>query len=305
MAIAARLLREPLVHFIVAGAVLFGAWTAFRGDEFAADATGTIVVDRRELLTFLQYRANAFEPEAFGAALDAMSDAELAEIIDAYVDEEILYREARGLGLEASDNVIRQRMVQKMSFLLADIAAAGGGPERAELEAYFDANIEAYAVQPWATFTHVFFDSTRHGEAGARAAAEDARRRLNQSAAGFNDAGEVGDRFPFLRNYVERTFEYIASHFGYDFAASLEALAAVPGEWQGPIRSVYGEHVVLLTHREPRMLPTLDAVFSDVERDYATEQANAARAEMLEAVRERYRIEIGAIRSDTVPSDLP
>lgn len=292
-----RWVREPLVHFVVAGAILFGAFALFRDDRGSVDDATTIVVDRRGLLTFLQYRANAFEPETFGAALDAMTDAEIEALIEAFVDEEVLYREARALGLEESDNVIRQRMVQKMSFLLADVAAADQAPDQAALEAYFAGNIEAYAIQPWATFTHVFFDAERRGAEGARTAAGAARRELNDSGALFNDAPRYGDRFPFSQNYVERTLEHIASHFGYEFVASIEPLEPSGSEWRGPFRSAYGEHVVLLTRRADRAYPELDEVRGDVERDYAAERENAALDEMTENLRARYRVEIGAIRA--------
>lgn len=292
-----QLIREPLAHFVVAGALLFGAYSLTRDDSAATSDSNTIVVDRRELLTFLQYRANAFEAETFGAALDAMSDAELQAVIDAYVDEEALYREAQAYGLEQSDNVIRQRMVQKMSFLMSDLAAGGlqGTPE--ELQAYFNENLEAYAIQPWATFTHVFFDATRHGAEGARTAAEAAKQQLNDSGALFNDATGVGDNFPFLRNYVERTFEYIASHFGYDFAGSLQTIDASATLWQGPFRSAYGEHIVLMTERAERRYPELEEVLSDVEFDFENQQSMDALDEMTQAIRDTYRVEIGAIRS--------
>lgn len=295
-----RWLREPLVHFLIAGAILFAAYSALHDAGPAADES-TIQVDRGALLTYLQYRANAFEPETFGMALDAMSEEELTQLIDAYVDEEILYREARELGLEESDNIIRQRLVQKMNFLLSDVAAADPALDPAALADYFEANREAYAIQPWATFTHVFFDLTQHGEDGARAAAAAALQELNEAGAGFNDANGIGDRFPFLRNYVERTFEYIASHFGYEFAESLAALMPSGEAWQGPIRSAYGQHVVLLTRREERAYPTLDDVRADVERDYVNEQANAVRRQLLETIRDRYRVELGAIRSNAEP----
>jgi hypothetical protein len=300
MAAPMRWLREPLLHFVLAGVILFGAYALIRGDEASPDDAMTINVGRRELLTFLQYRANAFEPASFGAALDAMTESELQEVIDAYVDEEVMYREARGLGLEESDNIIRQRMVQKINFLLADVAATAEAPDRSELEAYFEANREAYAIQPWATFTHVFFDVTRYGPDGALAAAEAAMQELNSAHAGFNDATDVGDRFPFLRNYVERTFEYVASHFGYEFAASLEAMEP-SSEWQGPISSVYGEHIVLLTRSEKRAYPKLDDVRADVERDLAAEQASVAQTQMLDRIRSRYRIEVGDLRPDPEP----
>ena len=289
--------REPLVHFVAAGALLFGAFAWLNPDSDAEDRATTIVVDRRDLLTFLQYRANAFEPETFGAALDGMTDAELEKVIDAYVAEEVLYREALALGLEQSDNIIRQRMVQKMSFLLSDLAAANPSFDGAALERYFRDNIDVYASEPWATFTHVFFDASERGADAARAAALQALDALNRGGARFNDATAQGDRFPYLRNYVERTLGYVASHFGEEFAASLEPLEPSATEWQGPLRSAYGEHLVLLTAKADRSYPEFEAVRGDVERDYTNELAARALDEMTDTIRGNYRIEIGTIRS--------
>jgi len=289
-----RWYREPLLHFVLAGAILFGAYALFAGVE-PADNDRTIVVDRRALLTFLQYRANAFAPETFGAALDGMTDAELDELVDAYIDEEVLYREARALGLEESDNIIRQRMVQKMSFLMADVASTDLPANEAVIEAWFADNIDAYAIAPWVTFTHVFFDAQKRGEEGARAAAEAARRELNARKAGFNDAAGLGDSYPFLRNYVERTLEYVASHFGYEFVAELDGLEP-SAEWQGPFRSAYGEHIVLLTEKMERTLPALEDVRDTVERDLATELSNDALKRMTRAIRDSYEIRIDDLR---------
>jgi hypothetical protein len=290
-----RWIREPLLQFIIAGAILFGAYSIFDGDGPDQDDL-TIEVDRSALLSFLQYRANAFDPDTFNAALDAMSDTELQQFIDAYIDEEILYREAMELGLDSSDNVIRQRMVQKMSFLITDLASASSAPDPEELEAFFAENIDAYAIQPWATFTHVYFDADKRGEAQARQDAEDALRDLNASGAGFNDATGSGDNFPFLRNYVERTFEYIASHFGYEFVAGIQSLTPSEQNWMGPIRSAYGFHIVLMTERVERRYPDLNDVRSTVEQDFASEAADALRTEMTRSLRDRYDIEIGQIR---------
>lgn len=288
--------REPLIHFVVAGSILFGAFALLdRGTD--NDDAGTIVVDRRALLTFLQYRANAFEPETFGAALDAMTDEELDEVIDAYVREEILYREAEALGLEESDNVIRQRMVQKMGFLVADLAAVDQAPDPEALRSYFEDNIETYAIEPWATFTHVFFDAESRGMDNARRLAESTLQELNDNGAGFNDAPQYGDRFPYLRNYVERTLEYIASHFGYTFVAELEALEPSDTLWQGPIESPFGQHLVLLTRRVERAYPAFDDVRSDVERDLREARATESLEAMTESLGERYQVRVLDIRS--------
>jgi PPIC-type PPIASE domain len=295
-----RWYHEPLLHFLLAGVILFSAFALFRGDNAENDAR-TIVVDRRALLTFLQYRANAFDPDTFGTALEGMTDDELDDVINAYVDEEILYREAKELGLEESDNNIRQRMVQKMDFLLADMATESTSISDADLEAYFRENIELYAVAPWATFTHVFFDAQKRGEEGAREAAEAAKQELNRRGAGFNDTAGLGDNFPYLRNYVERTFEYIASHFGYDFVASLQALDPSDNEWQGPFHSVFGWHVILLTERADRAYPRLDDVRGRVERDLAAERSDEAVKKMTRAMRDRYKIRIEDVREEPGP----
>ena len=291
-----KLLREPLLHFIVAGVVLFTAFNLLEDDSAAMDSD-TVVVDRRALLTFLQYRANAFDPETFGAALDAMTDAELEEVIDAYVEEEILYRESRELGLEQSDNIIRQRMVQKMTFLLGDLTTQEPSTDREALEAWFAANIDSYAVQPWVTFTHVFFDASRHGSDEALELAEASLRELNETGALFNDAPQHGDGFPFLRNYVERTLEYVAGHFGYEFVAALSELTPSASLWQGPIPSAYGQHLVLLTESRQRELPDLDDVLADVERDLAEQRSLEAMEAMMRQIRERYEVRIGEIRT--------
>jgi hypothetical protein len=186
-----------------------------------------------------------------------------------------------------------------MSFVLTDVAAAGAGQtaDRAALEAYFRANIDAYAVAPWVTFTHVFFDADSRGAEGARSAAAAAGIALNGQGVQFNDGPASGDRFPLQRNYVERTLEYVASNFGYEFADTLEALAPSATAWQGPIRSAYGEHLVMLTANVGRAYPELDEVLSDVERDFQNEQTSATTAAMTRAIRDRYRIDVREIRS--------
>ena len=286
-----QLLREPIVHFLVAGGVLFALYAFVRGPLLPRADDMSIIVDRRALLTFMQYRANAFEPDTFAAALDAMSAEEVEALVKAYVDDEILYREALALRLDESDYVIRQRMIQKVDFLLGDAADAVTEVDEGELTAYFAAHKAEYAIEPSITFTHVFFDSERRG-AATHADAVVALRELNAAGAGFNDAGDRGDRFPFLKNYVERTLDHVASHFGTEFAARIASLTPSPDRWQGPLRSAYGEHLVLVTSRTEPRYPELAEVRAEVERDYLEQRAAAERAALLERLRERYRVDV-------------
>jgi parvulin-like peptidyl-prolyl isomerase len=296
-----RLLREPLVHFVVAGAVLFAVFTLLRGPRPSAADDSTIVVDRRALLTYMQYRANAFDAATFEAALDAMSEQDLTRLIDEYVEEEALYREAKTLGLDGSDYVIRQRMIQKIKFLLGDAAAPDAKIDESALDEYFAAHEQEYAVAPSVTFTHVFFDAERRGgDDPARADAEHAVHELNATHAEFNDAPGRGDRFPFLKNYVDRTFDYVASQFGQEFAAALASLE--PGDvWQGPLRSAYGEHAVLLTRRTQQRYPTLDEIRDRVEGDYLRERADAELEKLTRTVRDHYHVEVLDVRGASRP----
>jgi len=288
-----RLVREPLVHFLVAGAALFALYALARGPAPAGEST--IVVDRRTLLAFMETKANLFDDAAVGAALDALSDKDLAELIDQYVAEEALYREAKALGLDRGDTVIRQRVLQTAKLWLGDAAAASATVGPAALADYFAAHREEYAAAPGATFTHVFFDATRRGAKRAHEAAERALRELNAAHAEFNDAPGHGDPFPFAQNYVDRTFDYVASQFGREFAAALAELS--PSErWQGPLRSAYGEHAVLLARRTELRYPELDEVREQVESDYRRAQETAALEAATRAIREHYRVEVVNVR---------
>jgi parvulin-like peptidyl-prolyl isomerase len=286
-----RILREPLLHFLVVGGLLFGIFTwSHRGS--AKQASGkTIVVDKASLLNFLQYRNKAFKPEYFESQLDAMSPRELQDLSDQYVEEELLYREAKSLGLEEGDDVIRQRLVQKMNFLIEDLADTSGTPSEAELEEYLKKNQSQYIIEPSVTFTHVFADSSVHGEKAAKELAERLKAQLNSTHAAFNDAPQFGDRFPFLQNYVERTFDYIASHFGKEFTAEIQKLTPSQTQWVGPFRSEYGYHLVLITSRSEGRTPQLQEIRAQVEEDWLRDRKDKARTLSLRELASQYTIE--------------
>lgn len=291
-----RILRDPVLHFLLAGALLYTAAMAFRGDELQAGNERLIRVDRDSMLEFMQFRANLFNEELFDEALDTIAPEELQFLIDEYVTEEVLYREAAALGLDASDYIIRQRMVEKMRFLLGDLAGAEVQATTEELRGYLESQRESFVVKPSATFTHVFFDTSVRGEAEARAAAEAAVSELNAREVGFNGVTDIGDRFPFLRNYVERTLEFMQGHFGPQFVEALQALAPSEDSWQGPLQSAYGFHVVMLTELTEARYPSLEEIRGEVELEYIEQRSREALSDMIDNVREQYDVEMGELR---------
>jgi hypothetical protein len=249
------------------------------------------VVDKEALLNFLQYRSKAFETEYFTKELDALPPEERKRLTDQYIEEEMLYREAKALGLEQGDYVIRQRLVQKMRYLIDDLTEGGGAPTDAVLNDYLQEHREIYTQEPAVTFTHVFVDPSTRGDRATKEMADELRCELNARGARFNDAPQYGDRFPFHENYVERTLDYVQSHFGAEFVAQLSKITPSENRWRGPLKSMYGYHVILLTSRTEARLPELKEIRAQVEEDWQRDRTQAARNQGLSRLAGEYTVE--------------
>ena len=298
-----RVLRDPLVHFLAAGGLLFALYAAFGPqDRRGADET-TIVVDKPTLLTYMQYRQQAFDPGYFEKAFDAMSPADRRQLIDSYVREEAMTREARALGLDSVDYVIRQRLIQKITFLIDGASADRPPPTEGELMAYYRKNPDAYRQAEAFTFTHVFVDNEVAHPGDRAQLATRLRDQLNARHAQFNDSPEYGDRFPYLVNYVGRSPEFVANQFGEGFLEALEKLKP-SDRWQGPLKSDYGWHAVLLTKHEPAALPPFEEVRKQVESDYANDQTAAFRQKAIDDLLKHYQVKLVGLPKGDKPADI-
>ncbi len=261
-----KLLREPLVHFLAIGVALFVLFNVVGPDDAEADSK-TIVVDRNALLTFVQYRSKAFNPEVAASRLDALNETELQLLIDDYVREEALHREALALGMDESDYVIKQRLIQSLKFITNGFVSSAVDVSDEEVAEYYEENKDDYYVDPYATFTHVYFSSDRHGAEEAKALAGAKLEQLNAENVPFSESTRHGDRFLYNVNYVERTEEFVASHFGRSMAAEVFALEADEATWHGPFESAYGYHLVMLTRRVDGVQPPLEEIYDAVRED--------------------------------------
>ena len=262
------ILQEPLVHFLVGGAALFAAFQWSRPPE--PDAARIIVsASQVEHLTVAFTRSRQRAP----------SEAELKSVIDDHVREEIAEREARRLGLDQSDTLIRRRLRQKLEFLVED-DSRGVAPADAELQAWLDARPDAYRRDPDVAFRHVFVNRAQRG-----ADADAEARRLLAVLTGLGPGADVvglGDPLRMVPDEIERTSRReIAALFGERFADVVVGLP--PDRWAGPVESGYGLHVVLVTHRTHGRPPTLSEVREEVARDMLA----ARRAQRIEEMYQR------------------
>jgi len=271
-----KLLKEPLLHFLLLGAALF-ALNAWRARERPADNS----VPRIEVTAAVIEQLRAASERQFGKAPNS---EELRGLVIAHIREEVFYREALALGLDRDDTIVRQRLAQKMEFLTGDIAGTAE-PADAVVREFFEKNAARYAKSGRVSFRHVYFSKEKRG-AGAEAAAAEALAAL---AKGASDES-LGDPFLHGFEFAEREQDDVIAAFGREFA---EKLAAQPtGEWSGPVLSSYGLHLVRVEARlEPRAVK-FDEVRETVLRDLHDERRRTANSEVFKKLREQYQVTV-------------
>ena len=290
-----KFLREPLVHFLAIGIGLFVLFDLVVPEDSNLDSK-TIVVDRDALLTFVQFRSKAFNPEVAAARLDALGDAELSMLIDDYVREEALHREALALGMDQNDYVIKQRLIQSLQFITNGFVSAAVDVSDEEITEYYEANRDDYYVDPYITFTHVYFSSDRHGAEQARKLADAKLAELNTEQVPFSESTRHGDRFLYNVNYVERTEDFVGSHFGRSMAAEIFTLEADDSRWHGPFESAYGFHLVMVTRRTDGLYPPLEDIADSVREDALRIKLDEQNERAVQAIVDTYDIRMGDVR---------
>ena len=273
-----RWLREPLLHFLLAGAVLyFGAtWLAP-----VPDSGREIVIDEDRRVTALQQRTGVTDERAVRTGLAAMPSAERAKLVREVAGEEALWREGRALGLDVVDGVVRLRVEQQMRLILAGEATRGMTVDDAEVSAFYEANRSGYGEPAAFTFSHLFYAGP-DGETSARDALAGLRARRARP-------DETGDRFLYQSNYASAGAQEIAGQFGIGFVEAINALTP-DTTWQGPVKSDHGWHLVLLRSKEAAQVPPLAAIEARVREDaLAAKRAKAVDASV-DKLLARYRV---------------
>lgn len=284
-----RFAREPLVHFVCAGGLLFGVYALQHPEVLARDASQRIELTQDDL------RQIALAWLAQGR--EAPTPDEMRSLVASRIREEILYREALALGLDQGDTIVKRRLAQKMEFLFEDVSALRE-PAAGELEAFFAEHSARFAEPARVTFRQLYFSPDRRG---ARAR-EDAARALEKLASERVDskaAESLADPFMFQDYYGDRPFEQVATAFGPGFAQAL--FASDPGSWQGPLESGYGWHLVFVDVLVPESTPAFEEVAADVRGAWLEAQREALRQRALDEMRTRYDVVVPA---DLAP-DLP
>jgi len=283
-----KLLREPLVHFLLLGAVLFGVF-ALLGDR-GSERTGHIVVTPGHLehLTVSFTRTWQRPPTA----------PELAGLLEDYIRKEVLYREAVAMGLDRDDTIVC-RLRQKLEFLTEETAEMAV-PSEEDLQTFLQQHPDAFRVEPRLAFQHVYLSRGRRGDA----ANAEARQLLAQLSTGdvATDTAALGDPFLLPHAFALSSHSEIARLFGDAFATQLQDLE--PGRWAGPIESGYGLHLVFVRERVAGRVPALAEVRQAVQREWFAARRKAVNEQFYQRLRARYSVvvEQAQAASDSIPT---
>jgi hypothetical protein len=270
-----RLLKEPILHFLLLGTALFGVF-ALLGDR-GSERTGHIVVTpgHIEHLTVSFTRTWQRPPTA----------QELAGLIEDYIREEVLYREALAMGLDRDDTIVRRRLRQKLEFLTEETAETAS-PSDAEIQAFLQHHPDAFRVEPRLAFRHVYLSRSRRGNATDT----EARQLLMQLTTGdaATDTAALGDPFLLPPEFALSSRSEIARLFGDAFTQQLQHLE--PGRWGGPIESGYGLHLVYVRERVDGRVPALAEVRQAVQREWFAARRKEVNEQFYQHLRARYTV---------------
>lgn len=214
------------------------------------------------------------------------TNEELRKAIDGYVRNEILYREALARDMDREDPRVRMALIQKMQMLAAGQADARGVTEE-DLSAFFALRKEQYRIPARVSLIQVFF---RDGT-DARARADNLLSQFQKEEPSEAIPREAGDATTMLETVQEAvTALDLEKQFGTEFTA--EVLSLPEGKWSGPVRSVYGLHVVKVFDRKPGRIPDLAEVRDKVETDLQYEARRAAQEQGYQEIAGKYRVVI-------------
>lgn len=268
----AKLSRDPFIHFLVLGGLIFLCARLISGGD---DGGQTIVITQADVTRLETMWTSQMDRPP--------SDDERKSLVQNHIEEEVLYREALKLDLGDEDLIIRRRLVQKYLFLLEGLLEAPE-PTEDELAAFLEENKDRYLVPARVSFRHIYF-SQPTDEARARA---EASLWMLQDTESEGNWRELGDAFMMAREFAGQDRRQIAANFGTGFSDQI--LLAENGGWSGPLLSAYGWHLVQIIDRKKGRAPALADILSEVEEDFRGNQLREASLEARANLRETYKI---------------
>ena len=287
-----KITKEPLLYFLLLGGALFLLFQQVSDRPF-------LNTEELEEIVVTEGRIQALSQGFKKVWQRPPRQQEIEALIQNYIREEVLYREALAMGLDRDDAIVRRRMRQKMEFLSEDIAALVP-PDEAELQAYLDANPENYRQPAQFSFRQVYLNPANHGDDLEK----DVMELLSSLRSNDMDAINAGESLMIKHEFQNETEFDIERVLGRQFVTQLRDTTTA--SWQGPIRSGFGLHLVFISQRIDGWAPQLVEVRDEVLRDWSAQKRKQTNESIYQAFRKRYKVTIIGPGGETIEqSSLP
>jgi hypothetical protein len=274
------LVKEPLLHFLLIGAVLFTVFGLTQDGN--TEAANRILVSAGQIDQLsAQFERTRLRPP---------TEPELSGLIEGFVRDEVYYREALAMGLDQDDPAVRQRMRLKLEFLLEDLATEAT-PDDEQLTQFMQRHSDRFRKEPRLSFTQVYLNPDKRHDLVIDSVEILARLNNDSPPETEGDSTLVGAEYTLATQFE------IGRVFGEDFARQIVALE--PGGWTGPLISGYGGHLVRVTAKQAERFPDLSEIRRQVVQEYLVQQRRELKDTTYRKLREGYEI---VIETDTGPS---
>ena len=274
-----HVISEPLFHFLVMGVGVYCLY-AVVNKQTEIDSKDTITVTAAET----SWLEDTWEKRWNRPP----TPTERQGMIDAYVKETVLYRQALAMGLDRDDSIVRRRLAQKLEFLTRDLTEIAS-PSKEEIRTYFETNLQRYQTPVYLSFTHVYFSPDKRG-AQAVQDVQGALADLQGKDVSAETIKEIGDPFMLQQYYPKKTEQEISRLFGSEF--STETFGLPVGQWTGPVRSGYGLHLVYVHDRIESTMPKLADIQETVLEDWAGDKRREVDEKFYASLLSGYKVVI-------------
>lgn len=279
-----KLFKEPLLHFFVLGALLFALYSLVNKDT----KDDEIIVDNADI----EYMTELWRMQWQRAP----NLEELKGLINKYINQEVLYREALRMNLDHNDEIVKRRLAQKMEFLSQDLTGLIAPASEENLIEYFNKHKEKYATPYRYTMYQIVFTPDNH-----EIPLEKAKAVLNNyNSLAPMEMKNHGDNFPLDYALKDVDAFYINREFGEKFSKQLETLET--NRWIGPVSSGFGQHLVYIESKTAPRIPEFKNVETVVKRDYEYDMEKEGQEAILRTLKNNYKIRINADNMNTITS---
>ena len=227
-----------------------------------SDINEDVIIVNNENLEIFYF--NNLDPEnPYNQDFSILSDKQINQLKKDFIQREILVREAKRLGLDKIDSIISARLAQLGQQALVGESINIDSIRLSEINDFFEINKSHYIEPETISFSHIFFDTEERAKSYLLKLEKESDVKKLKNL--INTGGIV---FPYQKNYSKKPFSFVVGHFGEIGAQNIFSLQKDIKNWQGPIRSSLGYHLINVFNKTSMKQMALDDILSEVKRDY-------------------------------------